>query len=40
MLHGGLKVYQVCLNDDPRLTFLQQDQNYIPMHLYEKNIEK
>ena len=42
MLHLGLKVYLVCSNDDPRLTFdlLWQGQNYVRMHLYGENIEK
>ena len=36
------KVYQVCANDDPRLTFnfIQQDQICIPMHLYGDDIKK
>ena len=39
--HKGLKVYQVCSNDDPRLTFdlYTQGQLCIPMHLYGENIE-
>ena len=35
--------YQVCSNDDPRMTvdlFLWQDQICIPILLYEENVEK
>ena len=40
--HLAFRVYQVCSNDDPRLTFdclKRQGQIYIPMHLYGENIE-
>ena len=32
--HHGLKVYQVCSNDDHGLIYLRQGQIGIPMHLY------
>ena len=41
-LYQGLKVYQVCSNDDHKLTFdlFRQDQICVPMHLYGENIYK
>ena len=40
--HRGLKVYQVCSNDDRRLTFdlLRQGQICVPVHLYRENSEQ
>ena len=40
--HWSLKVYQVCSNDDRRLTFdfLRQGQICDPIYLYLENVEK
>ena len=39
--HWGLKVNQVCSNDDCTLTFdLQQGQIWVPLVLYEESVEK
>ena len=40
--HWRLKVYQVSLNDDRRLTFdlFTASQICVPIHLYRKNVEK
>ena len=39
--HWGLKIIQVCSNEDQRLTFdlLRHGQICVPMHLYGENIE-
>ena len=42
ILHWGLKVYQLCSNDDRLLTFdlLRLGQICVPMYLYGENVEK